>query len=132
MPRGADSNQSLFVCHTCDYTTDREGKLARHFETEKHYIAVYGITCCGLTYHNKHRYVNHKKSEKHRHNLEHNKDIIFQRNKEKINLNLTINSTDTCENPTQVNLTPKTNLNTQTKCLVGEAKTVLDLSPVKA
>jgi len=129
MPRGADSSPSLFVCHTCDYTTDREGKLARHFETEKHYIAVYGITCCGLTYHNKHRYVNHKKSEKHRYNLEHNKDITFQKNKEKINLTLTLNNSHITPpqktDLTQVSLTPKINLTTK------DPKSVLDLSPVK-
>jgi len=111
MPRGAEGSNNLFVCYTCDYTTDRDGKLSRHFETEKHYIAVYGITCCGLTYHDKHRYVNHKKSEKHRHNLEHNPEITFQRNREKVTLNISPKN--------GVCVTPKSKT----------PKTVLDLSP---
>jgi hypothetical protein len=116
MPRGAESSNNLFVCYTCDYTTDRDGKLSRHFETEKHYIAVYGITCCGLTYHDKHRYVNHKKSEKHRHNLEHNPDITFKRVREKITLNLT-----------PKNITPAVTVTPKVKSKVP--KTVLDLTP---
>jgi len=122
MPRGAETSNSLFVCHTCDYTTDREGKLSRHFETEKHYIAVYGITCCGLTYHNKHRFVNHKKSEKHRYNLEHNKSITYQKHREKITLNLT---------PCDKASTPVSTSASAIKPKII-AKTVLDLSPIKA
>ena len=55
-----------FHCFDCDYITNRRGKLDRHINSFKHKIRVHGITCCELTYYDKHQYSNHKRSEKHR------------------------------------------------------------------
>lgn len=57
---------SLSYCSFCDYSTEQRPKYDRHLTTIKHKIAVSGVQCCGLTYYNKHQWINHKKSAKHR------------------------------------------------------------------
>jgi len=57
---------SLSYCSFCDYSTEQRAKYDRHLTTIKHKIAVSGIQCCGLSYYNKHQWINHKKSSKHR------------------------------------------------------------------
>ena len=60
------TTKEIFACQDCNYETDRQGKLDRHLDSLKHKIKVHGITCCDLTYYDKHQYINHKRSEKHR------------------------------------------------------------------
>lgn len=57
---------NVSYCSFCDYTTEHRPKYDRHLTTTKHKIAVTGIQCCGLSYYNKHQWINHKKSAKHR------------------------------------------------------------------
>ena len=58
--------KKTFYCIICDYNTDHRTKYERHLETKKHVIAQRGIECCGLYYYDKHKWINHKKSKKHR------------------------------------------------------------------
>ena len=58
--------KSSLYCLACDYCTDHKTKYDRHVQTQKHKIATRGIQCCGLYYYNKHQWINHKKSKKHR------------------------------------------------------------------
>lgn len=57
---------NVSYCSFCDYTTEHRPKYDRHLTTTKHKIAVTGLQCCGLSYYNKHQWINHKKSAKHR------------------------------------------------------------------
>jgi hypothetical protein len=57
---------SVSYCSFCNYSTEQRPKYDRHLTTVKHKIAVSGIQCCGLSYYNKHQWINHKKSAKHR------------------------------------------------------------------
>jgi hypothetical protein len=57
---------NVSYCSFCDYTTEHRPKYDRHLTTTKHKIAVAGLQCCGLSYYNKHQWINHKKSAKHR------------------------------------------------------------------
>jgi len=54
-----------YYCSYCNYETDHKAKHNRHLTTLKHKISEHGIVCCGLTYYEKHKWVNHKKSVKH-------------------------------------------------------------------
>lgn len=63
----------IYYCLHCKYTTSHKTKYDRHLDTTKHQIATSGITCCGLQYYDKHKWVNHKKSIKHNSQ----KELIF-------------------------------------------------------
>lgn len=56
----------LFFCPFCQYNAESCYKIDRHINSDRHQIAKYGIICCGLTYYEKHKWINHKKSLKHR------------------------------------------------------------------
>lgn len=58
-------SSSGYYCRQCEYLTNHKTKFNRHLSTLKHKIATSGISCCGLVYYDKHRWVNHKKSIKH-------------------------------------------------------------------
>jgi hypothetical protein len=58
-----------YKCDFCQYETIHKAKFARHVKSTKHIISELGIECCGITYYEKHQWVNHKRSLKHHHRI---------------------------------------------------------------